>query len=137
MRELAATNVSLLGRLRSGDPAAWSEFDCFHRGLILYWARSFGCAADEAEDVCQETMVSLFRALPSFEHDERTGGFHAFLKTLVRRRVPRAAMARGWLLTARSRWCRCATLMQLLLAVEKRTFCLTPPVFPGATAGLG
>jgi RNA polymerase sigma factor (sigma-70 family) len=89
------TNLSLLGRMRSGEASAWSEFDRFHRALILHWARSLGCGEELGEDVCQEAMVSLFRALPSFVHDGRRGGFHAFLKTLVRSRAVDALRRRN------------------------------------------
>ena len=86
VRDLEPTNMALLGRMKSGSAGAWSEFDQFHRGLIIHWARRFGCPFDTAEDVCQETMVALLRVLPTFEHNGRRGGFHAFLKMLVQRR---------------------------------------------------
>ncbi len=93
------TSLSLLGRMRNDVPGAWREFDLFHRDLILHWARRFGCSPEAAEDVCQETLVALFRALPAFEHNGRRGGFHAFLKTLVQRRSADALRRLGRVVT--------------------------------------
>ena len=84
---LPATSVSMLRRLGDGDAGAWLEFDRYHRALVLAWARRFGCPDDLAEDVCQESMVAVLRALPGFRHGGGRGSFHGFLKTVVRRRV--------------------------------------------------
>ena len=81
------TSPSLLERMRDKAPDAWREFDLFHRDMILHWARRFGCPAEYCEDVCQESMVALLRALPGFRLGSRPGSFHAFLRRIVQRRT--------------------------------------------------
>ena len=36
VRDFEPTNMALLGRMKSGAAGAWSEFDQFHRGLIIH-----------------------------------------------------------------------------------------------------
>ena len=81
------TSESLLHRLRSA-PAhdAWREFYDVYWGAILRYCRKLGLSAHQAEDVLQETMVTLMRILPDFLYDRGRGRFRNFLLTIVHRK---------------------------------------------------
>lgn len=85
---MITTNESLLGRLRADNAQeAWREFFEIYWGVILRYARKLGLRPDQADDVLQETMVILMRALPEFVYDRRRGRFRNFLLTIVHRRA--------------------------------------------------
>ena len=81
------TDPGMLSALRGGDEAAWRDFVDYHRELIRMWARKAGCPEQALDDVAQDALVALLNALPGFRHTGRRGSFHAFVRTLVRRRV--------------------------------------------------
>lgn len=82
------TRRTLLHRLRAGnDPCAWEVFYDLYRRPILAYACKLGLETDACQDVLQETMVALMRALPSFVYDPARGRFRNFLLTIVHRRT--------------------------------------------------
>lgn len=81
------TDPRMVSALRRGDDDAWERFEAYHRELIRLWACRAGCPPDAVEDVCQEALLALLHALPGFRHSGRAGSFHAFVRTIVRRRV--------------------------------------------------
>lgn len=59
-------DVETLRRCRRGDPAALGTlYDCYRRPVYYLARRMVGEA--EAEDVCQETFIAVFRAVAKFE----------------------------------------------------------------------
>ena len=70
-----------------GDEADWEEFKRFYWGLITSWARMFGCSDSVAEDIFQNTVLSLLRNLSKFRHTGDPGSFRKWLKTIVQCRV--------------------------------------------------
>jgi len=59
-------DVETLRRCRRGDPAALGAlYDCYRRPVYYLARRMVGEA--EAEDVCQETFIAVFRAVAKFE----------------------------------------------------------------------
>ncbi len=90
------TRLTLIERVKNTeDEHAWREFVEFYRNVILRWATLFGCSPAMAEDVYQETMISLIRTLPNFDYSPKRGRFRSFLKTLVSRRVTDAFRREG------------------------------------------
>ncbi len=80
-----ATRPSLLVRLRDGgDEAAWREFDQAYRELILRYARHRGLQQADAEDVRQQVLLALSRALLEFRYDPARGRFRDYLGRVVR-----------------------------------------------------
>ncbi|MBI1851487.1 MAG: sigma-70 family RNA polymerase sigma factor [Planctomycetes bacterium] len=78
------TRSSLLLRLRSrGDDRAWREFDASYRDLILRYCRRRGLQVADAEDVRQDVLSKLSRALPNFEYDRSKGRFRDYLGRVV------------------------------------------------------
>ena len=80
------THASLLARLVEGaDHAAWREFDERYGDLIRGFARRRGLQAADCEDVAQEVLLSLSKAMPGFRYDPTKGKFRSYLKTVVLR----------------------------------------------------
>lgn len=84
------THVSLLARLADGkDPAAWSEFSGRYGELIRGFCRRQGLQDADCQDVTQEVLVSLTKAMPGFTYDPAKGKFRSYLKTAVVRAIAR------------------------------------------------
>jgi len=81
---------------RPNDSVAWLEFDRIYRPLLLKYARSWGLPAEDADDVAQQCMAALSRALPRFVYSRRQGSFKSWLRKVadnavknhLRKRVP-------------------------------------------------
>ena len=77
----------LLGRLRSGDEAAFEALVAQHGGWMLALARRILRDDEEARDAVQEAFLLAFRALDRFEGQSRLG-------TWLHRIVVNAALMR-------------------------------------------
>jgi RNA polymerase sigma-70 factor (ECF subfamily) len=83
-----ATRPSLLKRLQSGDDSrGWQDFYGLYGPLIRNFARKAGLTEDEAEEVVQETAVSVARHLPGFTYDPKVCAFKTWLLNLAKWRV--------------------------------------------------
>ncbi len=95
------THASLLQRLRAGqDEPAWDEFCQRYGAVITGFARRQGLQAVDCEDVLQDVLAALTRALPQFAYDAGKGSFRGYLKTvtlhaIARRRQKDAAARLG------------------------------------------
>lgn len=82
------TRPSLLRRLRDlGDQKSWHEFFKTYWRLIFNVALQTGLNESEAEDVVQETMVSVAKLMPDFKYNPAVGSFRGFLLQITRRRI--------------------------------------------------
>jgi RNA polymerase sigma factor (sigma-70 family) len=85
---LFATRVSLLNRLKDQeDQEGWREFFETYWRLIYSFARKSGLSESDAEDVVQDTMVTVAKQMPGFQYDPAKGSFKSWLLTLVKRRM--------------------------------------------------
>ncbi|MCH2176136.1 MAG: sigma-70 family RNA polymerase sigma factor [Lentisphaeria bacterium] len=91
MNSANLTGQSLIRRILSEDEQerqiGWEEFNRFYWRLITSWARAMGCSPSIAEDIYQNTSISLLKNLSSFENKGEPGAFRKWLKTIVQRRV--------------------------------------------------
>ncbi len=79
---MSATRMSLLSRLRDWDDnVSWQEFFDTYWKLIYRTARQAGLSSAEAEDVVQETLVTVCKAMPGFRYDPERGSFKGWLRT--------------------------------------------------------
>jgi RNA polymerase sigma factor (sigma-70 family) len=86
--EMLPTRQSLLGRLKDWeDQAGWQDFFNTYWKLIYSVARKAGLHEPAAQDVVQETMIGVARAIGDFRYDPRAGSFKAWLLTITRRRI--------------------------------------------------
>src|SRR5262249_50590980 len=89
------TRASLLSRLRDpADAVAWSEFDATYRDLILRHCRRRGLQTEDAEDVQQQVMLALARALPAFRYDAARNRFRDHLGQVVNHAIHRHRLSR-------------------------------------------
>jgi RNA polymerase sigma factor (sigma-70 family) len=80
----SVTHSTLLVRLRdAGDGGAWREFLDRYGDLIRGFCARRGLQAADVEDVCQDVMMSLTKAMGKFEYDPTRGLFRSYLKTVV------------------------------------------------------
>jgi RNA polymerase sigma-70 factor (ECF subfamily) len=86
--ELIPTRASLIQRLKNWrDQASWQDF------FETYWHLIYGVAVRhrltkvEAEEVVQETMISVARHMPAFKYDPAIGSFKIWLLNMTRWRI--------------------------------------------------
>ena len=78
--EFIPTRQTLLDRMRGeGNDDSWHEFFETYWKLIYNAGRKGGLSDAEAQDVVQETIISVYKSLPSFEYDPKAGSFKAWL----------------------------------------------------------
>jgi RNA polymerase sigma factor (sigma-70 family) len=83
-----ATRRSLLSRLKqSNAQESWQEFFDTYWRLIYATARSAGLTDSEAQEVVQETVLTVVRKIKSFRYDPAVGSFKGWLLTIVRWRI--------------------------------------------------
>jgi RNA polymerase sigma-70 factor (ECF subfamily) len=86
--EVIPTRASLLERLKDlGDDASWKEFHRTYRELIFSVARRAGLNETEAEEVVQDTLISVAEKMPGFTYDPAKDSFKGWLLTVTRWRI--------------------------------------------------
>jgi RNA polymerase sigma-70 factor (ECF subfamily) len=84
MYTTTSTHTSLLARLADGrDATAWRDFSERYGKLICGFARRRGLQPADCDDVAQDVLLSLSKALPGFRYDPKRGKFRSFLKTVT------------------------------------------------------
>ena len=82
------TRRSLLGRLRDWhDQDSWQEFSKIYQRLILDSALKAGLTNVEAQEVVQETLLSVAKKIAGFNYDANVGSFRNWLLQITRRRI--------------------------------------------------
>ena len=90
MATVISTHTSLLARLAEGrDQTAWREFSDRYGELIRGFARRRGLQPADCDDVAQEVLLSLSKAMRGFEYDPGKGKFRAYLKATTLRAISR------------------------------------------------
>lgn len=82
------TRYSLLSRLQNwDDQESWQDFFDTYWRLIYSFALKSGLTAAEAEDVVQETIISVAKNIEKFKRDRTRGSFKGWLRNLTRWRI--------------------------------------------------
>ncbi|MCP3980347.1 MAG: sigma-70 family RNA polymerase sigma factor [bacterium] len=82
--ETYTTRASLLARLAvDGDDLAWQEFHLQYAGLIRRVALRRRLQAADCDDIVQDVLIRLARAMPGFEYDKGKGKFRGYLKMVI------------------------------------------------------
>ena len=82
------TRVSLLSRLKDWqDETSWKVFFDTYWKLIYNAAIKAGLTDAEAQDVVQETVISVFKSMPDFEYKAVGGSFKSWLLKLTAWRI--------------------------------------------------
>jgi len=83
-----ATRRSLLTRLKQSDAQeSWRQFFDTYWRLIYTTASGAGLTDSEAQEVVQETVLTVARKIKSFRYDPTVGSFKGWLLTIVRWRI--------------------------------------------------
>ena len=83
-----ATRRSLLSRLKeSNAEESWRQFFDTYWRLIYATALNAGLTDWEAQEVVQETVLTVVRKIKSFHYDPVVGSFKGWLLTIVRWRI--------------------------------------------------
>ncbi len=86
--ELIPTRASLIQRLKNWqDQASWQEFFETYWRLIYGVAAKSGLTQSEAQEVVQETMISVAKHMPDFRYDPAIGSFKTWLLNMTRWRI--------------------------------------------------
>src|SRR5438876_195401 len=86
--ELIPTRETLLIRLRDlGDQTSWREFFETYWRLIYNMARKSGFTDAAAQDIVQETLVTVSRHMPEFRYNPTIGSFKSWLMQITRSRI--------------------------------------------------
>ncbi len=93
------THASLLARLgqslNSGSDAAWSEFVDRYGELIRGFCRNRGVVGPDCDDIVQDVLLSLAKAMPGFKYDPAKGKFRSYLKTVTLHAIFRKSGQKG------------------------------------------
>ncbi len=86
--DLLPTRRTLLSRLKNWeDSASWQTFFDTYWGLIYQVALKAGLNETEAEEVVQETVISVAKAMKDFHYDPARGSFKGWLLQLTGWRI--------------------------------------------------
>ncbi len=86
--ELIPTRRTLLSRLKQwDDQKSWQDFFDIYWKLIYSTALRSGLNEAEAQDVVQDTIISVARQMPNFKYDAARGSFKSWLFLIIRRRI--------------------------------------------------
>jgi len=86
--DLIPTRRSLVSRLRKwDDQESWQEFFSTYWKLIYSVALKAGLTDEEAEDVVQETVLSVAKKMDTFKYDPEVCSFRGWLMHVTRLRI--------------------------------------------------
>ena len=86
--QLLATRWTLIERLKNwDDQESWRQFFDTYWKLIYGVAIKSGLTHPEAQDVVQETVISVSKSMHNFKADPAYGSFKAWLLNLTRWRI--------------------------------------------------
>ena len=89
------TRASLLIRVRDpADQAAWHEFVEIYRPIILRLARQKGMQEADADDVAQQVLVAVAKAVEQRGHDPKRAKFRTWLHRVAHNAILNA-LTRG------------------------------------------
>jgi RNA polymerase sigma-70 factor (ECF subfamily) len=85
---LIPTRYSLLSRLQNRDDQdSWKDFFDTYWRLIYSVALKSGLTETEAQDVVQETIISVAKDIHKFKRDRKLGSFKGWLRNVTRWRI--------------------------------------------------
>lgn len=86
--ELIPTRDTLLSRLKDwGDDESWRDFFNTYWKLVYGVALKAGLTEQEAQDVVQETVITVARRIPEFKYNPAVCSFKTWLLNLTRWRI--------------------------------------------------
>ncbi|MFN8111082.1 MAG: RNA polymerase sporulation sigma factor SigH [Thermoleophilia bacterium] len=80
------TDRALIERARGGDTAAMDRIIDRYRGFVRLKASSYFLAGGESDDLIQEGLIGLYKAVRDYRHD-REASFRSFAELCVTRQI--------------------------------------------------
>jgi len=88
VEEPISTRYTLLSRLEDWDDQdSWKDFFDIYWRLIYSVALKSGLTEAEAQDVVQETIISVANDIQKFKRDRALGSFKGWLRNIIRWRI--------------------------------------------------
>lgn len=84
---LQTTCLSLIDRIKSTDPDAWSRLCQIYGPVVYGQARKAGLQADDAADVVQEVFASASGAIGRFDHSKEGTSFRGWLFRITANKI--------------------------------------------------
>ncbi len=85
---MSTTSLSLLNRATAeGDSQSWNRLVHLYQPLLRRWVAAFGIQHADSEDLVQDVLATVYRDLPTFQHNQRTGAFRKWLRGILIHRV--------------------------------------------------
>jgi RNA polymerase sigma factor (sigma-70 family) len=85
MNVVPTTRCSLIVRLKDRqDASAWEEFTQLYSPLIGRIARQRGIRECDVAEIVQDVMLSIIKAIPNYERNDRNGSFRKWLITIAK-----------------------------------------------------
>jgi len=81
------TGSKFIPGLKAHDEASWGKFYEKYRGRIFGRALAKGLTASEAEEVVQETVLTILRTIDDFVYDRAKGRFSGFVMSTARFKI--------------------------------------------------
>ena len=83
-----ATRSTLLSKMKDlDDQESWLDFYDIYWKLIYNVAPKAGLSDADAQDVVQETILTVVRKIKEFDYDRNKGSFKGWLKVVTRSRI--------------------------------------------------
>ena len=79
-------DLQLVVRARNGDDAAMDHLIRRYTGFVRLKASSYFLAGGDGEDLVQEGLIGLYKAVRDFRHDKETS-FRSFAELCVTRQI--------------------------------------------------
>jgi RNA polymerase sigma factor (sigma-70 family) len=87
-RDEPITSPSLLLRLReSNDSNSWAAFEAVYAPMVRVYCRRRGIQEADIDDLVQEVMTLVSKAIRNFDYDPSRGKFRAWFGTITANRV--------------------------------------------------
>ena len=85
--ESVKTDILLLEGIRNQEEDEWSKFYDRYALVVYNFARKLGCSPEMAEDILQDSMMTLWRVLPRFQYNPKRGKFRSFLFKIAETKI--------------------------------------------------
>ena len=88
MKQELHTRQTLLERLQvKQDEQSWEEFSKYYEGYIYVVLKNFGLQTEDCEDLLQEVMLKLWKAMPNYQYEKDKCKFRTWLCVIIRNTV--------------------------------------------------
>ena len=89
------TSTTLLRDIAAADSVRWAEFVARYRTMMVSYLKTHFPAVD-ADDMVQETLIALAKALPRYRYDQdETGRFRNYLTGILHNRALKSCERTG------------------------------------------